>query len=108
MPGDKQQKMIGGYMAIVMLWFGWISPAGVLLYWDVSSIWGVAQQQITMSMTKRELAAIEPAPDLPARRSGASATAKRRRRREEAFQQEVEQELAQHPRVLLEWSVIGC
>ena len=57
MPGDKQQKMIGGYMAIVMLWFGWMSPAGVLLYWDVSSIWGVAQQQITMSVTKRELAA---------------------------------------------------
>jgi len=60
MPGDKQQKMIGGYMAVVMLWFGWISPAGVLLYWDVSSIWGVVQQQITMSITKRELAADEP------------------------------------------------
>jgi len=57
MPGDKQQKMIGGYMAIAMLWFGWISPAGVLLYWDVSSIWGVVQQQITMSLTKHELAA---------------------------------------------------
>jgi YidC/Oxa1 family membrane protein insertase len=61
MPGDKQQKMIGGYMAIVMLWFGWMSPAGVLLYWDVSSIWGVAQQQITMSWTKRELEAAEAA-----------------------------------------------
>jgi len=61
MPGDKQQKMIGGYMAIVMLWFGWVSPAGVLLYWDISSIWGVAQQQITMSMTKRELEAAAPA-----------------------------------------------
>ena len=59
MPGDKQQKMIGGYMAIAMLWFGWVSPAGVLLYWDVSSIWGIAQQQITMSITKRELAAAE-------------------------------------------------
>ncbi len=56
MPGDKQQKMIGGYMAVVMLYFGWISPAGVLLYWDVSSIFGLAQQQITMSVTKKELA----------------------------------------------------
>jgi YidC/Oxa1 family membrane protein insertase len=56
MPGDKQQKMIGGYMAIVMLYFGWISPAGVLLYWDVSSVFGVVQQQITMGITKRELA----------------------------------------------------
>ena len=53
MPGDKQQKMIGAYMAIVMLWFGWSSPAGVLLYWDVSSIWGVAQQQLTMWSMKR-------------------------------------------------------
>jgi len=55
MPGDKQQKMIGAYMAIVMLWFGWTSPAGVLLYWDVSSIWGVAQQQLTMMSVKRKL-----------------------------------------------------
>jgi YidC/Oxa1 family membrane protein insertase len=57
MPGDKQQKQIGGFMAIFMLYFGWVSPAGVLLYWDVSSIWGVAQQQITMAVTKRELEA---------------------------------------------------
>jgi YidC/Oxa1 family membrane protein insertase len=57
MPGDKQQKMIGAYMAVVMLYFGWVSPAGVLLYWDISSIWGVAQQQITMSWTKRQIAA---------------------------------------------------
>lgn len=55
MPGDKQQKMIGAYMAIVMLWFGWTSPAGVLLYWDVSSIWGVAQQQLTMMSMKKTL-----------------------------------------------------
>lgn len=55
MPGDKQQKQIGGFMAVFMLYFGWISPAGVLLYWDVSSTWGVVQQQITMSVTKHEL-----------------------------------------------------
>ncbi len=54
MPGDKQQKMIGAYMAVVMIFFGWSSPAGVLLYWDVSSIWGVAQQQITMAWMKRQ------------------------------------------------------
>ena len=73
MPGDKQQKMIGGYMAIVMLWFGWVSPAGVLLYWDISSIWGVAQQQITMSMTKRELEALEPAPKAGKKKGGSAA-----------------------------------
>jgi YidC/Oxa1 family membrane protein insertase len=59
MPGDKQQKMIGAYMAIAMLWFGWTSPAGVLLYWDVSSIWGVAQQQLTMTWMNRKKAADE-------------------------------------------------
>jgi len=61
MPGDKQQKMIGGYMAVVMLYFGWVSPAGVLLYWDVSSVFGIVQQQITMSVTKREVAEREAA-----------------------------------------------
>jgi len=66
MPGDKQQKMIGAYMAIVMLWFGWSSPAGVLLYWDVSSIWGVAQQQLTMMSMKRSL---EAEPEAPAKKS---------------------------------------
>lgn len=53
MPGDRQQKMIGAYMAVVMLFFGWSAPAGVLLYWDVSSIWGVAQQQLMMASLKR-------------------------------------------------------
>lgn len=55
MPGDKQQKMIGGYMAVVMLFFGWGAPAGVLLYWDLSSIWGVVQQQATMALMKRSV-----------------------------------------------------
>lgn len=53
MPGDKQQKMIGAYMAVFMLFIGWSAPAGVLLYWDVSSIWGVAQQQLMMASLKR-------------------------------------------------------
>jgi YidC/Oxa1 family membrane protein insertase len=55
MPGEKSQKMVGAYMAVVMLFFGWTAPAGVLLYWDISSIWGVAQQQITMSLLQRSL-----------------------------------------------------
>jgi YidC/Oxa1 family membrane protein insertase len=64
MPGDKQQKQIGAFMAVFMLYFGWVSPAGVLLYWDVSSTWGVIQQQITMSVTKRELEAPEGADEV--------------------------------------------
>jgi len=53
MPGERQQKMIGAYMGAIMLFFGWSAPAGVLLYWDVSSIWAVGQQQIMMSYLKR-------------------------------------------------------
>lgn len=78
MPGDKQQKNIGAVMAVMMLFFGWSAPAGVLLYWDVSSIWGVAQQQITMALMKRRsedepVAAVlpeaKPTPTTPAKRS---------------------------------------
>jgi YidC/Oxa1 family membrane protein insertase len=54
MPGDKQQKMIGLYMAIMMLWFGWISPAGVLLYWVTSSAWQIVQQQVLIKKYARE------------------------------------------------------
>jgi YidC/Oxa1 family membrane protein insertase len=54
MPGEKQQKMMGAYMGAMMLFFGWSAPAGVLLYWDISSIWGVAQQQILMAGMKRQ------------------------------------------------------
>lgn len=54
MPGDKQQKMMAAYMAVMMLGFGWFAPAGVLLYWDVSSLWQVAQQQVTMAVVKNE------------------------------------------------------
>lgn len=31
-------------MGTMMLWLGWNLPAGVLLYYDVSSLWQVAQQ----------------------------------------------------------------
>lgn len=50
MPGDKQQKQMGFFMAIMMLWFGWISPAGVLVYWVTSSVLGIAQQQVQMKL----------------------------------------------------------
>ncbi|MBS3973409.1 MAG: YidC/Oxa1 family membrane protein insertase [Actinobacteria bacterium] len=52
-PGEKQQKQIGMFMAVMMLYFGWISPAGVLLYWVTSAIIGIAQQQITLKVLTR-------------------------------------------------------
>ncbi|MDR1016867.1 MAG: YidC/Oxa1 family membrane protein insertase [Coriobacteriales bacterium] len=41
-------------MTAVMLWIGWSAPAGVLLYWDVSSIIGVAQQFGSRAILKHE------------------------------------------------------
>ena len=42
---QKQQMMIMGVvMSLMMVWVGWGIPAGVLLYYDTSAIWGVVQQ----------------------------------------------------------------
>jgi YidC/Oxa1 family membrane protein insertase len=54
MPGENQQKQIGLIMAAMMLYFGWISPAGVLLYWVTSSIIGLVQQQLQIRYYRRE------------------------------------------------------
>jgi len=52
--GDKNTKMMMGVMSVVMLFFGWSIPGGVLLYWDVSSYLGVAQQQFMRVRMKRK------------------------------------------------------
>jgi YidC/Oxa1 family membrane protein insertase len=44
---DKTQRRTAGYMSIMMVWFGFISPAGVLIYWVTSSAWQVGQQVLT-------------------------------------------------------------
>ena len=44
---QRQQTLIMGVvMAVMMLWFGWSVPGAVLLYYDTSAIWQVAQQKI--------------------------------------------------------------
>lgn len=53
MTTDPTQRRTGTYMAIFMLYIGWISPAGVLLYWVTSSAWQVAQQIITQRAMAR-------------------------------------------------------
>lgn len=50
MPGENQQKQIAMIMAVFMLYIGWISPAGVLLYWITSSVLGIVQQQIQLKL----------------------------------------------------------
>jgi YidC/Oxa1 family membrane protein insertase len=52
---DKTQRRTAAYMSIMMVWFGFISPAGVLIYWVTSSGWQVGQQVLT----QRYLAAKE-------------------------------------------------
>lgn len=52
-PQRKQTLMMSGFMSLFMLWISWGSPAGVLLFWGVSSLIGVAQQQISMRIMKK-------------------------------------------------------
>jgi YidC/Oxa1 family membrane protein insertase len=41
---DRQTRIMMIVMSVFMLWIGWSAPAGVLLYWDASSLLGMAQQ----------------------------------------------------------------
>ena len=52
-PQRNQTLMMAGIMSLFMLWISWSSPAGVLLFWGVSSIIGVCQQQISMRIMKK-------------------------------------------------------
>lgn len=40
----SQMKVMGAVMALMMVWFGWSVPIGVVLYYVTSSAWGVVQQ----------------------------------------------------------------
>ena len=39
-----QMKVMSAVMALMMIWFGWSVPIGVVLYYVTSSAWGVVQQ----------------------------------------------------------------
>ena len=57
--GNSQQRnqmlTMGVIMSLVMLFISWGSPAGVLLFWGVSSVIGIFQTQITRYiLQKRE------------------------------------------------------
>ena len=58
-PQRRQTLMMSAFMTVFMLWIGWRSPAGVLLFWGASSVYGVTQQQITMHMLKKRDAKAE-------------------------------------------------
>ncbi len=67
---DPQQKkmtlIMVVVMSIMMIWIGWSSPAGVLLFWGASSLLAIAQQQISMRVIEKKDAETEaPAYELP-------------------------------------------
>ncbi|MCL1879879.1 MAG: YidC/Oxa1 family membrane protein insertase [Actinomycetia bacterium] len=52
---DRNTILMTGVMTVVMLFIGWGAPAGVLLYWDTSSLIGVGQQFVTkLLMDKKD------------------------------------------------------
>lgn len=60
--GDQARtmKIMGVFMSAMMIYFGWHSPAGVLLYWTVSSAWAVVQQLIINQRKKMQMEAEKP------------------------------------------------
>ncbi len=60
-PQRNQMLIMGGVMSVFMLWISWSSPAGVLLFWGASSVFGIIQQQLTQHALKKEDAAREAA-----------------------------------------------
>lgn len=52
-PNRNQTLIMGVVMTLFMLWISWGSPAGVLLFWGVSSLIGIAQNQFTLYRCRR-------------------------------------------------------
>lgn len=57
----RQMYMMAIVMSLMMLWISWSSPAGVLLFWGVSSLLGVAQNLVSTRYFKKQDAAAEAA-----------------------------------------------
>lgn len=54
-PQNRQQSMMMmGIMGIMFIWMSFISPAGVMLYWALSSGFALVQQLITQRKLKHE------------------------------------------------------
>lgn len=53
-PQKNQTMIMMGFMSLFMLWLGWSSPTGVLLFWATSSLFGVFQQVIMTRVFKHQ------------------------------------------------------
>lgn len=50
---NSSTKFMAIIMTLMMIWFGWIAPSGVLLYWVASAYIGLGQQFVIRRMLKR-------------------------------------------------------
>lgn len=50
----SQSMMMTGVMGVMFIWMAFVSPAGVMLYWALSSGFGFAQQLLTQRRLKQE------------------------------------------------------
>ena len=50
----SQTIMMGGVMAVMMMWFGWSVPSAVLLYYNTSAIWQVIQQRFIATRVMKQ------------------------------------------------------
>lgn len=57
----NQMTMMMGIMGIMFTWMAFISPAGVMLYWALSSGFALVQQLVTQRVLKKEAAEKEEA-----------------------------------------------
>lgn len=55
-PGQNRNQtlIMSAIMSVFMLWIGWSSPAGVLLYWGLSSLFGVLQSTLARRHFKHQ------------------------------------------------------
>lgn len=53
----RQSMIMGGFMSVFMLFIGWRLGIGVLLYYIVSSLWGVIQNRLVTSSEKARIEA---------------------------------------------------
>lgn len=51
----RQSMMMGGFMSVFMLFIGWNLGIGVLLYYIVSSLWGVIQNRLVTNSEKERI-----------------------------------------------------
>lgn len=56
----RQTLIMSGIMSVFMLFIGWTSPAGVLLFWGVSSIIAVIMQQLLLYKFRKQDEAATP------------------------------------------------